>query len=380
MTGPPPLPNRYVFHATNQAGRRTYAEAHAGNIKLARSHLELEGYRDLDLVQDEIDQVLLSVNNADALLKMPMETRADFLRTTARKSLARKTFDALREQLWVFGALGIGVWLSARGARPFGFRSWFIYFVAAGYIWLVVRGLIPMHLYNSFLQARAHHRWDEALAIVCHFRRLRWLMGCSVPDYDLLFTEAKACAHGGDLRGALARVQHLENDPAFDQGLYYGLLAGVYETARSWPQQVECDEKALALDPQSPTKLIGLTQSLIFRLRDASRAREVFGRIDESEVKEMARGHYEFCLGLLELEEGNAEVAAASLDRALKGLKATAGNPLTVAFTQLVSAYRALALRAAGCRSEAESLFSAARPFLETVGEVELLARWDAGV
>ena len=373
----PPSQVRYVFSALQRDGSRQYVEVWAGNVGAARHRLEVQGHEGLELVEDDLDHAINRTNRRGDLFEdMSLQERVEFEKGLMGPQSGWFFFWYFVKSEWLtMLIIGFGVGWAVQRANPLSFWSLVAYAIAAGYVFLICRGRIPSLLYDRLLEARTWQRWDEVEREVARIRSWGWLIGRPIPDYELLFSEARALAGRGDLSAAKLRVRDLGKDPAFDRGLYWGLLAGVCELARDFAGRVEYSEKALALNPSSAANQIDLVNGLVAQ-GDIARAKALLAEVDEADMKPLVRTHYLFACGCVALLQGEAKKAEECLREAVEGAVAHAGNKLGWGFAQEVKGCYALALRRCGRREEGERLWREVEGFLVATSPRPVVEWW----
>jgi hypothetical protein len=368
----------FVFMATDANGKRRYVEASGDSVSAARYRLEVQGFTQIEIVKDGMNAQIDAVLPTDAWEGMTLQEKIEFQRKCEGPEANRfLLWQFLKTDGLVMAGLALWVWFAAQSNRPWGRSSIVAYVCAVGFVVLMIRIRIPGRLYNRLLEARTWHRWDEVERIVARLRSVRWFTGSMVPEYELLFSEARMLAGRGDLPAALGKVHPLESDPSFAPALYYGLLGSVYDCANDSAGRVAASEKALALDPKSPTARIDLAFPLALHLRDRERARAVLQELDPADLVPMARPYLDLICGVMALDDGKNLEAESFLRNAAEAWKAFEGNPLAKSLSWLIGGYHAVALRRLGRTEEAEAKFAEARPFLEATREFSVLHRWN---
>jgi len=368
---------RYVFSARQRDGSRRYVEVRAGNVGAARHRLEVQGHEGLELVEDDLDdKISRAISSEETFADLSLQERMEFQKEMAGPKAGRfLLWYLVKSEGGLVLAIGFGVWWAAHRANPLSFWSLTAYALAVGYGFLLLRARVPAVLYDRLLEVRAWHRWEEVEREVARIRRWRWLIGAPIPEYELLFSEARALAGRGNLGAAKAKVRQLEEDPAFDRGLYYGLLAGVCELGLDFAGRVEYAEKALALNPASAANQIDLVNGLITN-GEIARAKAVLAEVDEADLKPLVRTHYLFGLGCVALLEGVPQKAEGLLRKAVEGALENSGNLLGWGFAQEVRGCHALALRRSGRREEAEMLWKEVEGYLVATPPRPVVGWW----
>ena len=370
-------PTAFVFAATDPAGKRRYVESTADNAAAARSRLEIQGYTEIDVVRDAFDAKLDRAMSGEAFDDMTLHEKMEFRRRCARPDAARFiAWHFIRKEALTILSVAAWVWWRASGDEPWSAISFGEYAYALGYFALLMRVRMPGRLFNRLIEARAWNRWDDVDAAVKKIQKWEWFTGQIIPQYELLFSEARALAGRGGLAAALEKVKPLESAPGFDRALYFGLLASLYDIVHDVAGRIAVGEKALALDPESPTARIDLAFALALHAHDPKRAREVLAVLDPADVKPMARPYLDLVCGVIALDEGRTAEAEKLIAGAVEGWHAFTGDPLAKAFARVLQGYHATALRRLGRTEEAGEKFAEVRAFLEATSEHDLLRRW----
>jgi hypothetical protein len=364
----------FVFRATDRDGARETVQVAAASASAARYRLEIQGFCDPELIEDTLaENVTRAIDNPSVWEGMTTAERIDFQEKCVGPGATWHLISqTIKSEWWIMLALAAGVWWRTTGVKPFGFWSLTIYAVVLGWLWLHIKGWRTLALYNRLQVAKNWERWSVAQALVEKLRS----SNAGIPEFDLVFTEAKVLAARGELAAALEKVRPIEEEPAINSGLFRGLLSGVHETARDFPGSIRCLEEQLALDPKAPASLIDLAFAVAFRAQDFARASELLAQVEDADIVPMARGHVGLTRALIAGHRGDRAAAEAELQTAEQYSLNTAGDPSHNGMAMLIRSHRAIALRHLGRRDEAEKLFAEVEPWLLATREHTVLEQW----
>jgi hypothetical protein len=348
------------------------------DITLARTQLEQQGFREIEIVRDAMNAKIEASLPGNVWSNTPLEEKMKTQRQSAGPDAGRHRFrEFLQTQGLFIGVLILWVLRGATSGHPWAPSSLLAYAAALGYVAFTIWLRAPAHLYDQLLQARVWHRWDEVMRMVARIRTSPTLVRMAVPEHELLFSEARALAGQGNLPAALEKVRPLESSVSLAPELYYGLLGSVYDAAGDAAGRVAASGKAVELAPKSPQARIDLAFPLAIYLRNHEGARAVLQTIDPANLVPQAKPYVAVIQGVMALDEGRPAEAEQEFCAAIEGWQPFSGNALAKSFGWLLAGFHAIALRRLGRVPEAEAEFSSVRPFFEATGKDYVLQRWD---
>jgi tetratricopeptide (TPR) repeat protein len=233
-------------------------------------------------------------------------------------------------------------------------------------------GRRPLMRYRQMIDALHWGRWEECL-------RVADLVGPKVELHVVAFDKAKALAGMDRLDEALRLVEPFGDGKAIPGWHYRSLLALVYDFARRRDEAMALREQAVELAPDNASMILGLGNCIIWRTRDARRARGLLSRAREHALSDMTAPFATLLEGLILLEEGRPREALSVLEAAHKVFHAR--KHMALGYMPVEQAMLGLALThaALGESDEALKLYGKVRPRLVALRS-ERLERGDRAI
>lgn len=341
----------YLVTATDARGRRDTFAREAASIEHLRNVLEREGYRDIELLDDELSAKLRQ--------QRPEEARpasaADY-RLEARLRHGDRATDvwlmALRKNalplLAAAAAIGWGAWSGS---------VWWILggvvFVAV-WILLVRGGRRRAGSYEDLLRAFARGEFEAASTLIERLRADRLLAGNEQLQADLDFRAASIQARAGDVAGALASVDHHRHTPHGEGGMFESRVASIHYLAGDMPAFIDAMEQCYAAAGGGQVQRLDLAFAHA-RVGDPARARELLEGVDRRNLSTLHKPVAVAVEGLLARREDDEDGAALLLTDALAGLSPFAANPAAWPVFGILVGHQALALARSGDHDEARA-------------------------
>jgi tetratricopeptide (TPR) repeat protein len=211
--------------------------------------------------------------------------------------------------------------------------------------------------YRQMMDALYCGRWEEAL-------RRADRVGPMSQAHEIPFRKAQALAGMDRLDEALTLVDRFGDGKAMPSWLYRSMLGQVYEFARRRDDAFAQLERSVELAPDNATVLLGLGRSVIWRKRDARRAREILDKARAHALSDMTAPFADMLEGLILLEEGRPRDAWLVLEAVYKVFHSRRHMTLGYLPVEQATLGRALAHAALGESDEALKLYSKVRPRL----------------
>lgn len=361
----------FSFRARTLKGKLITDRIEAKTVDEAWSLLEQQGYKAIELLDEEISAI--DLDNADSIRRLVFSAKEEQA-MRAQKSLLVKI-------VWKFCRVGnVVIWLPL--------LIWLLYAVLSGssradivlpadllivYLLWFVWANIPGIMYNQALEASVWCRWREVEQWMRRSQRWKDWFKTPFPEHEMLFRLATAEAGQGRLAEALRRVAPLETDSSLASGFYYMRLASVFFARKDFQQAEKCQRKAHSLNP-SASNIIDLANTLIRHSGNLAEAQALLDEIDVNKLSPSGKAFFYYGRGVLALETQQPEQACQYLEEVFS-LSRNMGLPLVQSLILDTRAYYGLALVAIGEPLLAKKHFEAARPLLVAQGDTELLAR-----
>jgi tetratricopeptide (TPR) repeat protein len=238
--------------------------------------------------------------------------------------------------------------------------------------------VMPMVMFNQALEACAWCRWRELETwirrIIVWKAKTNKFTGFP-SEYNLQYFLAKAVAGQGRLDDALQNFSRFKNDPSLPPRTYYGLLASLFMMTKDYQKALNCQRKALEIDPLASSK-IDLAFTLAQRFKDYPASQALLNEVDGKKLSTSEKVFFYYARSIIALETGNPKQACQYLEEVFS-LGRNFGLPTMQGMLLEANAYYALALVAVGEAKTAEKHFKRAYPMLVAQGETELIARCD---
>ena len=345
-----------AFSATDRSGRKVTDRIVASSVDDAWANLEVQGYRDIALLDSEITAIKLDDDKSRRRLVFSAREERALRR---QRSFAAKTLWLLVRpaNLYTWGPLVL--WLGYLIVR-YGWPSdaaWVTIALIVVYVLWFAWARTPSVIYNHALDASAWADWP---------RVEKW-MG----------RMATAEAGQGRLDDALRRVAPLANDASMAPGKYHARLASVYHAARDYANEAFVQQESRRIKP-TPTNAIDLATTLVRRLDNPDDAEALLAQVEFAKLSPMAKAFHLRCQGLIAFHQQQAGAARDYLEQALAIARKEVGSPLMQGVVADARAYYALALVQCGQPDVAAAHFAASRAMLVAHREEKLLALCDA--
>ena len=212
----------------------------------------------------------------------------------------------------------------------------------------------------------------------CAYRQYKLLCSDSnivaSPLYE--FLEARCYAGMGKMDDALDIVKPLANDPNVPAWVYWPNLGSIFNAAKQYDQAITCLEKAVAISPDNATLRIELAALLLRHRRDSAIARQQLEHARKQAVGQLKIPQLIAAEGHLALEEGDASVARAKLEEALRLQQPLMKISSMMELVVLpMRTYLCLACAELGDDMAAKRYYRLVEPRLKAAGADEILLR-----
>ncbi len=376
-TDPAPAKPVLVFRVLDGESRR-YVEVPASDVAEGRAELERRGYRDIQIIKDVFGAKIEATLGADAWKSMTLEEKMEFQKQTiAPRSVLFSLWNFLKTDGWVIGLLALWVTMAAMSRNPWSRSALVSYVSAVGYMAFAVMIRAPIRLYGQLLEARVWHRWDDVDRIVARLRGCRSLTGQAIPEWELVFSEARAMAGRGNLPGALEKVRPLENNGTMAPEIYHSYLGALYEIAGDYQGKVVAIGQAVAANPKSPQSRIDLAFTLAVMLGDREAAREALHGVHPADLVPIAKAYLGFVEAVMALDENRFAEAEKALRECRAAWRPFEGHQLAKSLGWEMQGFHAVALRRLGRTAEAEAEFAGVKTYLLQTQRACVLRRWN---
>jgi tetratricopeptide (TPR) repeat protein len=309
---------------------------------------------------------------------MTLEERIAFEQKMLRPpSAIRTVWQFLKTEGLIIGLIILWVTMAIISRNPWSRSSLVAYVSAIGYAVFSIGVRVPVRWYGRLLEARLWHRWDDVDRAVARLRRGRTFGGGAIPEWELIFSEARAMAGRGHLAAALEKVRPLEKSGTMAAEIYYSYLGALYEIAGDYKSKVVAIGQAVAANPKSLQTRIDLAFTLGAMLRDWEAAREALSGVNPADLVPMARIYLGFVEGVMALDEGRLPEAEKAIREAREGWRQFEGHQLAKGVGWLMKGFHAIALRRLGKNAEAEAEFAAVKFYLQQTEADFVFSRWE---
>jgi len=343
--------NPYLVTATDNAGKRDSFVRQAASPEHLRSQLQREGFRDIELLDDEYSARLRGQRNDEARDDSPAAARreAQLRRGQAPGSAWRL---AIRNNVLLIGlSLALAAWGWWRGRYlPLAIGVGALLF----WVGFVRRGLGKADDYNDLLRAQARGDTAETARLIAKMSADASLSSNALLQSDLVFRRASLKAKGGNLAGALSDVQVLRLRPESEKGAFQSRVASLYYVAGDMPGYLHEMEESFVASGQAPSQRLDLAFGHA-RVGDAARARELLAALDARSMPPFHLPLVAAAEGVLLERDAQVEAGLLKLREAPATLEPFAGNPAFWPFQGIVVARLAAAFARAGRRAEAQA-------------------------
>lgn len=362
-----PLAGTHVYEARDASGAPVGGAVVARGSREAKQQLAAMGLEDGKLLLEstplgELPDLMLDPKLAAAAAR------------AAREGLGMALLRALKGNAWLWLPPLLLVGWSAYEGGPYGTGD----YLGFGYALLAVAALLvlilPMVLYNQLLQARMHARWRTARFCLSALTRLNLLGG--ITANQLLSERCKILAGEGRSADALALWQAEEAHLSPEQ--YQAGLVMIHDASGDHPRMIEAQRAVIAHGGQELAR-IDLAMALARHTDQVDEAEALIAGFDPQGLSELALAGFSYVRGLVAAARGQHDTAIRHYEQAARQARQFQSNPLVLGMIAEITGYTALALRAAGDRARADTLWQQVRPLLGLHRGCErLIARYDA--
>lgn len=342
----------YLVAATDRNGRRDTFARDAASPEHLVAVLEREGFREIELIDDEITASLRAQWPENLKPKSASEYQFEARLRKGPVSNGSWWWQAVRNN-WLllvlaFAGIAWGVWRGSPGTVIA------VLAVVALWFWLVVRGQALAKEYNALLAAFARGELDEADAVIERLLASSTVQGNDQMCADLLYRRACVLARRGRLEDGLALVGSLEQAPHAGNGVHLSMVASIHYSADRLDDFIDGLERACEASGRNNTMLLDLAFAHV-RMGDPQRAAALLSQVQPKLLPAVQQPVHRAIAGITHLREGDHAQAAAILQEAVTAIDAFAANPAVWPFNGMLSGYLALALLGCDRREDART-------------------------
>ncbi|HZH44168.1 MAG TPA: hypothetical protein VEY50_08825 [Lysobacter sp.] len=341
----------YLVTATDSAGRRDTFGREAASVEHLRAMLELQGYTNIEFVDDEISATLRTQrpDGGRPRSRHELQLEAKLRKGPATAALWLAAIRSNAVLLTVLAATAAyGLWTRS----PWWFGTGAVLLV--GWALLVRAGLRAGAAYDRLLRACAEGDWPAAEELIERISRSSAAKGNAQLQEDLVFRRAALLARSGHLEQALALVEPLRDSPHGANGMFENRVASVYYVADRQAEFLECMRRSYEQSGNSQPMQLDLAFALA-RVGDIAEAGALLRGIERRNLSDLHQAVALLADGICARRSGAAQEACDQLARACEGLSAYAKNPAVWPVLGIAYANRALALAALGRKADART-------------------------
>ena len=229
----------------------------------------------------------------------------------------------------------------------------------------------PSLAYDKIVDATSWGRWQDVLDLLPLLKGVE-----GIPVEEPAFRHAYALAGMGRLPEALEILKPFSDGTRMPKWLYWGRLAGVYETAGQLQEMIPCAERATELAPGNATMLLDLAMALLRNQHDIPRAKRLLDECRSHALSDLVIPLVQLAEGVLALEENNNQRARDLFNKSYKQIALySASNGMMAACLDQIHAYLAITESRLGNPEAARKHFQQAQPRLRALGAHDLLQR-----
>jgi tetratricopeptide (TPR) repeat protein len=374
----------FLWSGKDAQGNQRSERVEAENAQQARAILADRGWTDLQLIQDELGSAVVSQVKAAAWVRegadpqKMAELQAKLMQGKKAPGLFAQTLDSIKKEIKF-----IIIWAAILAFGIYKHRTWAIVFGAAGIALYVLLFPVLHFVFRFFAtaqreyarlnKARVWGRWDEVLECVERLRRPDRITGVGVPDFELVRCRAQALVGLGKLDEGLAEFRKLENSPKVERGMYYSLLAAIYDVGRQFDKALELRQKAVEEKPDTASVWIDLAYGYVRRLKRPVEARAALAHTEKLEITGLGKPYLFFLRGIILWREHKPDEARKELEQALVAFRPLMHQPLVEGLLLLTKAHLCAVEIELGNVANAKTLFGEVEPYLIAHREDELL-------
>lgn len=345
----------YLVAATNKEGRRDTFARDAASPEHLFALLEREGFRDIELVDDEVMANL----RAQRPERLKPKSAADY------RFEARLSKGPVPDSAWWWQAARNNALQLALAAAGIAWGIWArspatiitVLAVASLWVWLLHRAHAVAKDYNALLAAFAHGELDEADALIERMLDSSFVQGNDQLNADLLYKRACVMARRGRVDDGLALVQPLAQGPLAGNGVHLSQVASIHYAADRLDDFIDGLEHACEASGRNNTMLLDLAFVHV-RMGDPQRAAALLSQVQPKLLPAIHQPVHRAIAGIAHLRDGEHAQAAGILRESVTALDAFAANPAVWPFNGMLSGYLALALLGCGRREDAHAVLA----------------------
>lgn len=363
----------FSFDAIAADGKKISTRVTADSAKEARANLELQGLRDITLLDNE--QSAIKLNDEDSSRRLVFSAEEEQALRRIQSQFSKTIWILFRSSnltiwlplsIWLTYEVSVVGWLSKGAAIP----AVLLILYCLWFAW----SRVPSIMYDKALIASAWGQWKDVERWMLRLQSWKKLFNTPLANHELLFRTATAEAGQGKIDQALARVSRLAHDTSLTTGFYQMRLASLYFAAKMYDKMLQTQRDSHALKP-TDTSAIDLATTLIRYHNDANGAEEALSGVDIDKVFIQGRAFMLRCQGMIALKRGQHQLACDLFSQALTHIRQHVGTPLMHFVIMDTRAHYGLALTLNGQVDDAYPHFEASRPLLKAHGDHDLLKK-----